>query len=146
METDLNNWNVGYLTPVNTWSVENFIGVGRIAIPISNFFKLLFSIFSVLHLPWTPAIMHWWHYILFSYCDYMLNISSVSYVRYQRVFFKLNYWLLHMKFVFNFDLKLYTRDTFVISTKRCEKPSDNTSTVDRDACYYSSHSIISALI
>jgi hypothetical protein len=51
-----------------------------------------------------------------------------------------------MKFVFNFDLKLYTRDTFVISTKRCEKPSDNTSTVDRDACYYSSHSIISALI
>lgn len=33
-------------------------------------------------------------------------------------------------------LKFYTCDTFVISTKRCEKPSDNTSTVDRDAWYY----------
>jgi hypothetical protein len=33
-------------------------------------------------------------------------------------------------------LKFYACDTFVISTKRCEKPSDNTSTVDRDAWYY----------
>jgi hypothetical protein len=36
----------------------------------------------------------------------------------------------------NTILKLYARDTSVISTKRCEKPSDNTSTVDRDALYY----------
>jgi hypothetical protein len=33
-------------------------------------------------------------------------------------------------------VQFYTYDTFVISTKRCEKPSDNTSTVDRDAWYY----------
>ena len=51
MEKDLNHWNVGvdwFATVwVSTWSVENFIGVGRIAFPISNFVKLLFSIFSV---------------------------------------------------------------------------------------------------
>jgi hypothetical protein len=40
------------------WSVENFIGVGRITFPTSNFAKLLLSIFSVLNLPWTPDIMH----------------------------------------------------------------------------------------
>ena len=62
---------------------------------------------------------------------------DVSWVRYQRVFFNLNYWLLHMKFVFKFVFNFnYACDTFVISTKRCEKPSDNTSTVDRDAWYY----------
>jgi hypothetical protein len=34
----------------------------------------------------------------------MLNISSVSYVRYQRAVFNLNYWLLDMKFVFSFEI------------------------------------------
>ena len=40
---------------LSTWSGENFIGVGTIAFPISNFAKLLFSIFSVLNLLWTPV-------------------------------------------------------------------------------------------
>jgi len=44
METDLNNWNVGmdWFATASTWSVENFVGVERIAFPISNFVKLLF--------------------------------------------------------------------------------------------------------
>ena len=97
METDLNNWNVGmdWFVTANTRSVEICVGVGRIAFPISNFVIL---IFSVLNLLWTPAIMHWWHYC-FSHCECTLKISSVNCVRYRRVFFNLNYWLLNMKFV-----------------------------------------------
>jgi hypothetical protein len=64
IETDLNNWNVGmdWHGTANTWSVENYVGGGRIVFPISNF---VISIFSVLNLLWTPAIMHWWHYFFF---------------------------------------------------------------------------------
>ena len=43
-----------------------------------------------------------------------------------------DYWIWSLFLI----LKFYTCDTFVISTKRYEKPSGNTSTVDRDAwCY-----------
>ena len=43
-----------------------------------------------------------------------------------------DYWIWSLFSIFKF----YTCDTFVISTKRYEKPSDNTSTVvDRDAWY-----------
>ena len=47
METDINNYNGGmdrYGT-ANTWCVENYVGVGRIAFPISNFFNYYFNIF-----------------------------------------------------------------------------------------------------
>jgi hypothetical protein len=47
-----------------------------------------------------------------------LNISSVSCVRYQRVFFNLNYWLLHMKFVFNFEILRMWHICITINTRR----------------------------
>ena len=63
------------------WSVENF--------PISNFAKLLLSIFSVLNLLWTPVNCKCIDdTILFFTLGPCVDVSCV---RYQRVFFNLNY-------------------------------------------------------
>jgi hypothetical protein len=78
--------------------------------------------------------MHWWHYIVFHarIVRWIFRPSVVSVISEFSLIWTTDYCIWSLFSI----LKFYTCDTFVISTKRCEKPSDNTSTVDRDAWYY----------
>ena len=78
--------------------------------------------------------MHWWHYIVFHarIVCWIFRLSVVSVISEFSLIWTTDYCIWNFLSI----LKLYARDTSVILTKRCEKPSDNTSTVDRDALYY----------
>lgn len=130
---------MSWFDTANTWFVNNCVEWKGLPFQFQTLLNWYINIFRFKFTMDTNKnwCIDWWQYIFFHIAIVFstLNISSVSCVRYQRVFFNLNYWLLDMKFVFKL-LKFYTCDIFVISTKRYEKPSDNTSTVDRDAWYY----------